>query len=77
MNSKPIWQMSAADTAAKLRAKELSAVDAVGAAIEFQKFVRSEISFESIQYLTEQIKSDIKLVREFFFNESHHFLTED
>ena len=45
--------------------------------IEFKKFVRSEISFESIQYLTEQIESDIKLVREFFFNESNHFLTED
>ena len=36
------------------------------ATIEFKKFVRSEISFESIQNLRVQVESDIKSVREFF-----------
>ena len=44
MNSKPIWQMSAADTAAKIRAKELSAVDAVGAAIDRMGAVNDSVN---------------------------------
>ena len=48
MNSKPIWQMSAADTAAKIRAKELSAVDAVGAAIDRMGAVNDSVNAVSL-----------------------------